>query len=451
MKKLNNKRIKGICPFVFLLIVMLLMHKLIYFSGDDFYFGYMLKQYHYNIVNYLTFRYNNWSSRIIIEICFVIFNYININIWKVVDSLIYTMIAVYISKLFNKSNNTHFNWLIVLLVLIYPFTDMSSAGYVTTTIAYVWPLFALLYLFNNVENIINGHKLKWYHYVLSIPLLFLANGMEQSCLLMIGFLSLYILKLILDKKFDFKNHWYIVVLIVFSIMYLVFILTCPGNKVRSASETLTWYPNYANYHLFSKLYLGIIPTLSIFLQNRVVITIFSLMLCLCTFKCTKNKTFRILSIIVLAYFGCFSLFREQILNIFPYLKYYFDIIFASDTIHSITLKNILPITSISIISLIIGILLYVIFGKNNLKPLFIYLASLCSRMVMGFSPTVFASNNRTAFFMYFGLLIIIFMLYQNMMSGKNKLKDDTILYSIFIILAIFNVLNIINTIAITSW
>ena len=44
------------------------------------------------------------------------------------------------------------------------------------------------------------------------------------------------------------------------------------------------------------------------------------------------------------------------------------------------------------------------FGKEQLFPLILFIAGFMSRLAVGFSPTIFASGSRTAFFLYITII-----------------------------------------------
>ena len=64
--------------------------------------------------------------------------------------------------------------------------------------------------------------------------------------------------------------------------------------------------------------------------------------------------------------------------------------------------------------------LFVVYGKslNSCVSITILFAALCSRIILGLSPTVYASGARTATLGCICLLILIFMCIQRRMHGK---------------------------------
>ena len=57
--------------------------------------------------------------------------------------------------------------------------------------------------------------------------------------------------------------------------------------------------------------------------------------------------------------------------------------------------------------------------KNNIAIL-IYLAGLASRIVIAFSPTVFISQTRTMLFLDFAMIIISYLIWQELQKKEAK-------------------------------
>lgn len=419
-------------PFVALFIVMLIMHSFTNFFRDDLYFSTQLLN--NNLFDYIKMRYLTWSSRIITEIYFVFFTN-HRTLWIFIDSLAFSLIAYLLSKLFNKDDNVKLNWIIIAMVLIYPFTDMSSAGYITTTIFYIWPLLAFLYIMYILKQITHNKQITKWQILLLVIAIINAVTSEQACLLTAGFTFLTILQKVLNKNFKIKENKILLTIFSSCILYLIFIATCPGNHMRTISETATWYPSYANFNILPKIYLGIIPTFSVIINNGVIVTLTALFLCVFTLK-KNNKCYnKIISIILLMFFLATTVFKNNLLNIFPNFNYFYEIL-ALESLPNLNLLNILPfiLCSISLIGIIY--LLYINFKDEILLPI-IFIAGFCSRFIMGFSPTVFASHERTAIFFYFSMLMIDIIIYSKLQKDKNIFLIDALL----IVLMVCSILN----------
>ena len=80
--------------------------------------------------------------------------------------------------------------------------------------------------------------------------------------------------------------------------------------------------------------------------------------------------------------------------------------------------------------------------KNTL-PSLIFLIGFASRMIMGFSPTVFASSIRTLIFFEFAMLIITLLICEEFIKSTDKyeVKIQKRLFIVIQILAVMQYLN----------
>ena len=459
-KAIKKNNIKGkilefvnspLFPFFVLFVVMIIIHLFTYSNSDDSFFRIQLDK--YNLFDYLVMRYNTWSSRFVIEILFVTVTRIPLWIWMIIDSLIFTSIGVLISKLFNDKNNKSLNWLLVLLILIYPFNDMASSGYMCTTIAYVWPTACLLYIMNILKKIINNDKVKVIEYIFMYLLSTLVLCFEQPLCLLFGFTCVILGYLIFSKKFSFKKDVHLLIMLLLTIIMFIIEFTCPGNTARYNAEIINWFPEYSEYGLFSKLYLGIVPTFEILIRNKIVILLFSVALTFAVFNKTSNKLFRLLAIMQSGFFLVFGIFNKVLISIYPSIERFFTLIELRTVFREEdrNFLNLSPLIIILLLVVILSILIIVVFRKK-LLPLIIFGASLASRLMMGFSPTIFGSAERTAFFMYIGIIILTFMLLKFIYDNyyKNNSKKLEVINYLFASVAFINVMNIIYTLCIVK-
>lgn len=160
MLKLKKIYESSYFPFLILCIAMIILHINMIPFGDDNFFGTVLNN--KNLFQYLNERYYGWSSRLTIESIMVIILSIGFNFWRILDVLVINLLAITLSKLFNDSNNREFNWFITIMIILYSFIDMSSAGWVATTLNYIWPLtfgiFSLMY----IKKMIQKSEIHWY-------------------------------------------------------------------------------------------------------------------------------------------------------------------------------------------------------------------------------------------------------------------------------------------------
>ena len=436
------RNIKNNYLFLIFFILIFFLHLFMGLINDDLNF-YSTILSNSSFLDFLIIRYYGWSSRLIIDAFTALIARENIFIWKLLDSLIYTIGAYLVIKIINMISNYKYDEIIkyfgILLFLMFPFYEMGSAGWIATTSNYLWcfglGMVSFLPLINHHENKKNGILV----YIISIFCLLYSTNQEQCCALIFGLNMLYLINLIIKKE---KLNKYNLIAIFISFLSLIFILTCPGNAVRLVSEINTWYPEFAKFTIMHKIYLGTIPTLGVFIQDKIIFTLFYIMLNICCLVKIKNKYLKYicyLNICLILFLVIFNglieisgiesslIFQKGIIsnvnNLTLSVSNHVNVILSHVptltqsiklfTYHGIPHLNMYSLITISIsIYLLFSCLLMLlkIFGKNNLFPLVLFIAGFMSRFIMGFSPTVFASSSRTSIFFYMILISLILLL-----------------------------------------
>ena len=72
------------------------------------------------------------------------------------------------------------------------------------------------------------------------------------------------------------------------------------------------------------------------------------------------------------------------------------------------------------------------FGKEQLLPLILFIVGFMSRLAVGFSPTIFASGSRTAFFFYMTIITVTLMLIKKLFdeNALNKTLEKRMTMSL---------------------
>ena len=110
------------------------------------------------------------------------------------------------------------------------------------------------------------------------------------------------------------------------------------------------------------------------------------------------------------------------------------------------LTYIILIQRINYLSIILGFAIlgaiitsiYLIF-ENTLKMIIveiIFLAGFFSRMIMSFSPTIYASGTRTFIYFYFAMIVCGALIYNNISENIEEEKQKNILFYIGIVAAV---------------
>ncbi len=373
------------------------------------------------IPEFIEGRYHNWSSRVIIE--FVLCSVLKTSkyLWILIQSLMAVIACYSLSKLFIKENKNKSTFMLMCMILIYPYYTMHQTGWASTSINYLWPLGAGLFALIPIRKIWDGEKIKWWQYPLyTISLIFAANQ-EQVGSLLLGFYLVFTILMIVNK--DKKAKFYMFIQTLIAILSITFILTCPGNSVRQADE-LYRFKGYEMLTVLEKFVLGFTSTFGniISSQNTTYLLMTSLLAMYIYFN-YNEKLYRVIASIPVLSVLMLGTLLPIFNGMFPYLKVFKDLVVHHDILLTAANCNNIyyafPIVFAFGNFICIGMSLLLLFKnlKNNVAFL-IYLAGLASRIIVAFSPTVFVSKTRTMIFLDFAMIAISYIIW-------NKLDTET--------------------------
>ena len=353
-------------------------------------------------------RYTTWSSRLIIEIPLIFFSTnLKMELWSICNIAMYIILFTSLFELMNYKNAL----LIICLILLYPVIEMGSAGWIATYMNYFWPLSTGMFCFASLNRIVNGKKLSVLRQVVTSIFLLFSTNIEQFVVIYLCVLSLAFLFVIISKKR--KRNIYIFIGIEYSICFfnLILALASSGKSNRVIIETETWMKDFPSLSLVDKLVMGVNSTMSMSIDSNILFFVFIIFLLFLVLTFKKKRLY--LPTIFLTVFILFRTFFKNIaLLYFPYLHYAFNNISNRGRIDSMTYMipaNYLPFILYMIAIIFILLILLNIFNdaKMGLFLFFIYLIGLISRLIMGFSPTLYASDLRTFLFYDFAIVFII--------------------------------------------
>ena len=450
----QNGRMVLVIIFILELILMVFITPDRY--DDAYYLG---KAKEGDIFEYIKMRYATWSSRLLSEITIISMFRVSKYLWMILEALMSVLICYSMSELFIKDNKEKYNYMLLAMVLLYPMNVMASCGWATTTIVYYWSVALGLYSLIPIKKIWYQEKIKKFEFPLFLlSLLYVANN-EQVCALLLGFYLVFGILMILRDK---KIHPFMVIQFVVIILSLIFILTCPGNSVRTVKEIKDDFKDMEMLSVLDKFALGLTSTNGLIISGEIETTILMVSLInVYIFTHYKEKLYRIVSMIPLVSIIALGLLvgpenADLFGKVFPFI-YSFRILVTSEQVFltAATSNNLLyalPVIYAFINFICIGLSLTLIFKKlrGNLA-LLIYLAGLASRMIMGFSPTVFKSGARTMIFFEFAMISIALLIYQEL--DKDTKVDKKIMNKVDLIIkfsAVIQYLNILFCILFTQ-
>lgn len=387
-------------------------------------------------------RYQTWTSRLLLEIvtCLVLTK--PSIVWILLNTIMTTIIGYAILKIFVQKDDKTLTWMGLCFILTYPIYQVSSSGWGVGTIVYTWPLAMLLFSCISLKKIWNGEKIRKGEYPFYAVALLFACNQEQCCLVALGIYFIFtILMLMRDGK---KVNRFLFVQCLIVVLSLGFIMTCPGNYERKNAEIETYYMDFGTLGLFDKISLGLTSTVNqLLVKPNLVFFTFCLVSTVYIFKAYKNIWYRVVSLIPLVCILIFGICKDMVCSVYPYFNVFYEIISCEEPMltagNYIQVIHFLPLVLAFSVLGSMGLSILAIF-KNLKKNIAIVLYGLgvLSRVAMGFSPTVFASSDRTFIFFEFALIIINILIWQEFLKETDKapVKARNQLGTVLIILAV---------------
>ena len=359
-----------------------------------------------SLSEYLIYRYYNWTSRVLIEVLVVFFSY-HMRLFIIADFAV--ILILYSVVLRVTAEDSVF--LVTGLFILYPFTEMASAGWLATLINYLFPLAACVLAYYPLDRIHRGEKVSRGMMALSCLSALFGCNQEQFCLLYLGYLVYYGFRFVLKDPQRSGRFLYLAQLCI-AFLSLLNVLVCPGNHMRSVSETITWMPDFVQYNMIDKAVMGFNSTMMYLLNKSLVFAVFLVLLFVLTvvksgaYPAKKRAVLRIIGIApVLLLFA------------FQFCSSFFPVPFSYDYLSPVKMPNPVNWSSatsyvpfVVLAALLCCILLTLLHLGNDvytgLEYSMLFLLGLASRVVMGFSPTIYASGVRTFMPLYAVLIVL---------------------------------------------
>ena len=244
------------------------------------------------------------------------------------------------------------------------------------------------------------------HYIISILSVLYASYIEQTGIILICF---GVITLIYLFKRDHKFYFVLFLEILIILPNFMVSILAPGNASRYISEIKRWYPEFNNLSLIQKLHQGISWThLHLVRDNAFIMLVICLFLFVIFIKKNSKLLARILAFIPSLYFiGSLIPFNRLVSGTTSY-EYNYDVEKILGKIFFNPMQSVVPLfVSFLVISSIIVLLFICLKNKSDIYLcILLYLASLASGYILGFSPTIFGSGPRI-FFMTDILLIVV--------------------------------------------
>lgn len=376
-----------------------------------------------SVFKFVTERYSEWTSRVIIEYVLCTVLKTSKYLWILIQSFMMAVIGYSISEIFIKEEKNDNNLMLLYMILLYPLNIMASAGWAATSVNYVWPLSMCLYSLIPLKKAWYKEKIKPYEFILYSLALIFAGNQEQTVAILTG---TYILFTILMIIRDRKIHPYIIIQDLIIIACLVFVLTCPGNYMRNQTEISRHFKDLGTLNFLDKISLGLTSTIAMLSgEGNLIYTLFTFLIVVYIFLNHKEKIYRVVSLVPFLSAILVRLLMYTSYIFFPYFGAFQKMLVEETVmINAATCNNLvytlpLILAFANIICIILSLLVIFKNLKNNIAVL-IFLIGLASRLIIGFSPTIWISGERTMIFFEFSMIIISILIWQELMKKTDK-------------------------------
>ena len=367
--------VKAYAPFILVAVIGLVYHLLMKpMGGDDVFFYEATKR--TTLGAYLSHRYVHWTSRVVSE--FVLVNVIQCPIlWRIIDFLMFATLPVLISRILGGGGLA--NWAAAAAVLLFPFHDMGTAGWVTTTVTHFWPFWGIFYIVMLLKKMAAEERIH--------------TGKTYAANLAV-LLVLYGVYLWLQKRKP-GNLPVLVPLMLVNVISLAVIALCPGNAERN-KVSIADLPIFGEFGFGEKLYLGLLSIERVFIANAdivffVVISVWTVLVC------GKTKDFKKTLISALPLFILFGQTGPVLGWSWSDLSTWIPIVYLAVTVASMIYA------------------LYQLFGENLYEYICLLILLGCgfgAGMFLGFMATIYVSGERVYAPLY-GILMMVTLLAVN--------------------------------------
>ena len=377
----------------------------------------------WKLIDYLKDRYASWSSRVIIEMVMMPLTVLPVWIWRSLNALMVALLVCNVGDLFGldeKKEKLQAQCIFFLLIWSVPLASIRSAGWIATTTNYLWPLSLGTVALRPLKHFAKGQKCKSWEYILCPLCALYAANMEQTGAILLGVYLVFGVYLLMKKRKLSPFYFLMLLLVIFSVYA---ILKSPGNIKRNNREMEHYFPEFQYLAPYEKLVMGFIMSTQYYVAagdgkvNFIFAILAGVLLWETAGRWQRKSTcfIRLLTALLpFVFYWCFGPTGHYLLRQ-GYLKRGLNILLMFG--ENRYLPGLGQCTVWMVAMQVIGylILLACVFltvcflhGKSEetLLQLLILGAGFTSRVIIGFSPTVYASGARTALFASAAFLIV---------------------------------------------
>lgn len=425
----NSFLIKYIYPIVLIFFFFLLLP--VQLRDDDIVYSAQLNS--MKVFDWVWWRAQNWQPRILSDSLLAFFKFY-MPLWKIITAILLVLLMIVIEKICNYSMTVEFEMqkkdiytqsiICGSFLLISPQVLRDAVFWYTGSFHYLWPAFLMMLSFLLFYSVAMGRFIQNKMIIIFCCACSPFVGyMEQTAAISICFEScILLISIFVRKKIPFYCWIQYVLLCANFFLYWIF-----GGIGPRQTRELHWYKDFNMLSVIDKLFQGVNWTNYHLLNtSNLLVFILSILVFMNISYSTKSKFIQVFSAIPALYlflsimpikwlfsrvdaFNAFGPIGDNYnLSIDKVVLWLLNPMQANPHNFNFDFFNLFPCVISLTVVLYLGILVFLSFNDNlqSIINALIYCAALASGYIIGFSPTIFASQFRV-FFMTDLLIVIL--------------------------------------------
>lgn len=311
-----------------------------------------------------------------------------------------------ISALFVAADKRRGNTIAAGLVMLYPFIELGSAGFIATMTTYLSPIAFGMMALVPIRRMLGRERLCWYEMLGYCACLIFGANNEQMMIVILSVYTVFLGYSLFTRTFSGAAF----LLWGLSVASCIHVLICPGNYARRFVE-MRYIPFFGMFNMIDKLEIGFATTLQwMIVENHVLIICICLLLAYLIQVKYKNVGFTLISILPL---GIVTAFHRQLSALTERFIPFGAVIARPIDIYGLVTEanrgGIDAFVKFAVFAVFMSILMVeFVLVANSARDLVIsgalLISGFVSRLAVGFSPSVYISGYRTCSIMGFCLI-----------------------------------------------
>ena len=401
-------------------ILSLIYNSTIRSMNDDFVFAQGIERFG-GFWKWMHFYAMNWSGRLIPHGILVLLLQLPNVIFIVLNSIM-LFATIYLFILIFAPSSIRYPSIYGLLIIcsllffkLFGLYDWFSfvIHWKCASVLYLWSITGFFLAIYPLVLIFRGESVGRFRWIMAyIGGIYSSSFEQMAAFMMIFLIMMTAWNTFIEKRHSRESWLFSIIISILSICFYIM----PGNGVRSQAEVLKWLPYFGMLSVFDKIVLGLVRCLTFIYESAIVFIFISSVLELIIITKNKycNKIIICLSIEPVIYYAFALLYR--VIKLFgktiPFLDTAFKLIEVDGA--NIIYEHAIVSTVVAVYTMLIfGCMLFFAVTNqqyNPIKPMFFF-GGCGTIILMGFSPTIYASGARTSFICFALCLFILFILF----------------------------------------